>query len=231
MVIVLEPVGRDQARELARRELEKRIYRRDEPSWLERIWQRFTDWVSDLLQRSGSAQPDAGGGWVSLAVIIVVLAVAIGLVAWLMWNRRNTRSARAALLADQPSTARDHRDVAEDYAAAGRWAQAIRERLRAIARELEERVIIDPRPGRTADELAAEAGTALPAHAAELHACVRVFDDVWYGDRPGTAEGYARLTALDAALRSARPRGDDAVPPDLPGVPGPWAAPAPAERT
>ncbi|WP_242903269.1 DUF4129 domain-containing protein [Actinomadura terrae] len=211
-----DPVGRDEAREMARRELDKQVYQRDKPSWLEREWERFTDWLGDLLQRA--AAPNAqgnGSGWVSVAVIILILAVAIALVAWLMWGRRNPRSRGDALLEDEPSTALDHRDAAEAHAAAGQWAEAIRERLRAVARDLEERAVVSPRPGRTADELAAEAGEALPQLAEELRGGVRVFDDVWYGDRPGTSEGYARLKGLDERLQETRPKpleDDDLVP-------------------
>ena len=48
----LDPVGRDEAREAARRELEKQVYRRDEPSWIERVWDDFSEWLQDLLSRS-----------------------------------------------------------------------------------------------------------------------------------------------------------------------------------
>ncbi|REE98458.1 DUF4129 domain-containing protein [Thermomonospora umbrina] len=203
----MDPIGRDEAREQARRELEKSIYHRDEPSWLERAWRRFEEWLNELFQEAADpAAPGNGGGWLSLVIIVLLVAVLVGLVAWLMRGRFNIRSSQDALLDDLPSTAKDHRTAAEGHAAAGRWAEAVRERLRAIARDLEERVILDARPGRTADELAAEAGLALPDHADALAAGVRIFDDVWYGDRPGTREGYATLVALDDALRSAKPR-------------------------
>jgi hypothetical protein len=203
----IDPIGRDEARELARRELEKRIYHRDDPSWLERAWRNFNEWLDELFDRAAEpTAPGSGGGWLSLLIILLLLAAVVALVFWLMRGRFNVRSAREALLEDHPSTAGDHRTAAERHAAAGRWAEAIRERLRAIARDLEERVILDARPGRTADELAAEAGQALPDHAEGLREGVRIFDDVWYGDRPGSAEGYATLVALDERLRAVKPK-------------------------
>ncbi|WP_231335197.1 DUF4129 domain-containing protein [Actinomadura graeca] len=225
---MFDPVGRDEARELARRELEKQIYQRDRPSWLERAWERFTGWLNELFNRAASpnAQGD-GSGWMSVAVIVLIVVVAVALVVWLMWGRRNLRSREDALLEDEPSTALDHRSAAEEHAAAGRWAEAIRERLRAIARDLEERAVLAPRPGRTADELAAEAGEAVPQLADELRAGVRTFDDVWYGDRPGTPDGYARLKDLDERLREARPKPlepDSLVPAGAPGADAPDGA-------
>jgi hypothetical protein len=205
--MMLDPIPRDEARDMARRELDKQIYQRDKPSWLERVWDRFADWLHDLF--SHAVQPNAhgnGGGWVSVAVIVLIAVVAVALVVWLMWGRGNPRSKKDPLLEDKPSTALDHRDAAEQLAAQGQWAEAIRERLRAIARDLEERAVLAPRPGRTADELAVEAGEAVPDLADALRAGVRIFDDVWYGDRPGTAEGYAQVKELDERLRAARPK-------------------------
>ena len=80
------------------------------------------------------------------------------------------------------------------------WAEAIRERLRAIARELEHRGVLDPRPGRTADELCGEAGLRLPVLAGDLRAATSIFDEVWYGGRTATADDEAQLRALDERL-------------------------------
>jgi hypothetical protein len=207
VIIFREPIGRDQAHELARRELEKPIYHRDEPSLVERMLRKIGEWLDKLFNTvSDPSRGGSGGGWLAWIVIAVLLAAVIAAVAWWMRGRQNTRSERGALLAGGPSTARDHRTEAERLATAGEWAAAIRERLRAIARDLEERVILDPRPGRTADELAAEAAAALPDLAEELQLGVQIFDDVWYGDRRGTREGYEHLTRLDERVRKARPR-------------------------
>jgi hypothetical protein len=202
-----DPIGRDQARELARRELEKQIYHRDDPSVVERILDKINEWIDSLTHSvAGAGQGSTSGGWIALAVILVLLAVVVAAIMWRLGAVGGEAVRRRAPLADEPLTAQGHRAAAERHAAAGEWAEAIRERLRAVARDLEERVILGPRPGRTADELAAEAGAALPDVADELTAAVRVFDDVWYGDRPGTVDGYAQLTRLDDRVQAARPR-------------------------
>ena len=59
-----------------------------------------------------------------------------------------------------------HRAAAEALAAQGHLAEAVRERLRAVVRALEERGVLDPRPGRTSGEVARDAGAAAPALAA-----------------------------------------------------------------
>jgi hypothetical protein len=199
------PVGRDQARELARHELRKSPYHRDEPSFLDRMLRKIDDWLNHLFGHTPGQHTGGGWSWTALVVLVVLLVLVAAAVWWRLGNVRRNAAGRTGLLEDAATTAADHRTTAERHAAAGEWPEAIRERLRAIARDLEERVIVQPRAGRTADELASEAGAALPDHAEELAAGVRIFDDVWYGGRRGDADGYRRLTELDERLRAARP--------------------------
>lgn len=199
------PVGRDQARELARHELRRSIYHRDEPSVLDRVLRKVTDWLNSLLNRLPGNHTGGGESWAALVILLALLILVAAAVWWRVGNIRRNAAERDGLLEGRLTTADGHRARAEAHAAAGEWAHAIRERLRAIARDLEERAILEPRPGRTADELAIEAGDALPDHAEDLTAAVRVFDDVWYGGREADADGHRRLTELDDRLRSARP--------------------------
>ncbi len=92
-------------------------------------------------------------------------------------------------------------------AEAGEYGEAIMEGVRAIAAELDERAILPPRVGRTAHELAAEAGGELPALAADLSAVTRLFDDVRYGDRPGTQAGYDLVGRVDASVAGSAGHG------------------------
>jgi hypothetical protein len=144
------------------------------------------------------------GGWwsivalVALAVIIVAVVLArVGPLA------RARRASPGPLRGSLPMTAQEHRELAQRLAAGGDHSGAILEYVRAIAAGLEERAILPSGPGRTADELAAEAGRLLPAHADDLTAAARLFDDIRYGGRDGTAEGAARLRDLDAVVRTA----------------------------
>jgi hypothetical protein len=108
------------------------------------------------------------------------------------------------VFADVARTAADHRAAADAAAAGGDWAVAVRERFRAVIRQLEEDGRLDARAGRTVDEAAAEGGRPLPAHAADLRAGARIFDEVIYGEHPATAAQDQRLRALDDAIRASR---------------------------
>lgn len=143
-----------------------------------------------------------------MAGILAVAALALA-AWWVGPARRAARRAPAAVLGERPLTAAEHRRSAERLAAAGDFGAAVIERVRAIAVDLEQRGIVPPRPGRTATELAAEAGAALggaagPGGPARLDAAARLFDDIRYGGRPGTRAAYEQVRDTDEAIRSAR---------------------------
>ncbi|MER5464849.1 DUF4129 domain-containing protein [Streptomyces sp. NPDC002668] len=191
------------AREAAERELSKPMYHENDPSLFQRALNRFWDWVDSIFDAASGAAP---GGPLGLLVVILVV---IGLVAALWWRLGTpgrTPGSADSLFDDSPRSATEHRAAAEAHAAAGRWNQAVQERMRAIVRSLEERVVLDPRPGRTADEAAAEAGRSLPDHADGLRVSAREFDDVTYGGRTADRQAYLRLRDLDVEIERAKPR-------------------------
>ncbi|WP_411573934.1 DUF4129 domain-containing protein [Streptomyces fradiae] len=196
-------IPRVPAREAAERELSKPMYEEDEQNIALRALDAFLDWLDDLFDAASGASP---GGWLGIAVIVVIV---VGLFAALWWRLGTPHRAPApadSLFDEGPRTAADHRAAADRHAAAGRWNQAVQDGMRAVVRSLEERALLDPRPGRTADEAASEAGRALPAHADELRAAARAFDDVTYGGRTADRRAYQRAKDLDAAVQRAKPQ-------------------------
>ncbi|MER7468511.1 DUF4129 domain-containing protein [Streptomyces sp. NPDC097981] len=193
---------RDPAREAAERELSKPMYHQDDPGLFQRALDRFWEWVRNLFDHASGATP---GGTLGLVAIAVLAALAVAALWWRLGSPRRTATGRDTLFDDALRSAADHRTAADANAAAGRWTEAVQERMRAIVRSLEERTLLDPRPGRTADEAAAEAAASLPDHAEALRAAARTFDDVTYGGRTGDAGTYARLRALDLALTRTKP--------------------------
>jgi Domain of unknown function (DUF4129) len=189
-------IDRDAAHEAAQRELGKPIYPKAS------LTERLMDWLSELLYKlmvEGSSVP---GGWFTISVLLTLLAVAV--VVAVRIARRTMRTRRGdgyALFGEHELSAAQHRTTAEQHAAAGNWSAAIRHRLRAVARQLEENGVLDPVPGRTATELARDAGRAVPNLAAELARAAEAFNDVTYGERPGTESAYRMVAELDEHLR------------------------------
>jgi hypothetical protein len=214
---------RDPAREEAERELSKGMYHQDDPGLLERALKWVSEAVSDLFDRAASLSPQGHTGlWMVLGaalVLLIVLVVRLGLP-----GRRPKAVAQEALFADGPRSAAQHRTAAEEAAARGDWTRAVQEHTRALVRSLEERALLDVRPGRTADEAAAEAGRVLPSHADRLRAAARDFDDVTYGGRTASEETYRRTALLDADLRKATPLLADAATASRSGWTSPGAA-------
>ncbi|MGV9304904.1 MULTISPECIES: DUF4129 domain-containing protein [unclassified Nonomuraea] len=198
----MTPPGREEAQRRAAEELARPEYAHEPLP--DRLWRMLQQFLGDLTDFKTGDNPV--GAVLAAVLLVLVVVVAVAAMVWL--SRRSARTRAAApgdLFGGRAMTAAEHRLAAERLAGEGRWAEAVQERLRAIARDLQDRALVDNLPGRTADELAAEAGRSLPAFAGELAAAARAFDDVAYGGVPGTPEAYAMLRELDERLRAARP--------------------------
>ncbi|MER6416215.1 DUF4129 domain-containing protein [Streptomyces humidus] len=211
-------VPRDPAREAAHRELSKDLYHQNGPGLLQRVLDAFWNWIGDLFDSASAAAP---GGTLGLLVVVLTVAAVVAALWWRLGTPSRSPSSAAALFGDRPRSAAQHRTAAEAHAAQGHWSQALQERMRAVVRALEERALLDTRPGRTADEAAVEAGHALPAHTARLRTAARDFDDVTYGGRRATEQTYRRMAELDLDVERATPR---------PAASTPHAAARPAPR-
>lgn len=189
----------DTARQWLREELLDPVYV-DQPSLLS----RFLDWLTSLFAevRVLDVNPLAA----SIGIVLLVLVVA-GVAYFVAGPVRLSRRAgpSAAVFDDDERTAKDLRAAADVAASAGDWATAVVERYRAVVRSLEERVILDPRPGRTAHEAASDAAGRLPTLAEQLAAGARLFDDVRYGKVSVGPAADQALRELDASTLATTP--------------------------
>ena len=191
------PIGRRLGQRLARRELAEMS-----------IWERIWSWLAHLPRNAGNVVP---GGWFGLVSLAIIAVLAVTIVLYWVRPSRTRRARPESVLASDSLSARDYRRTARELAAAGDYAGAIVAGVRAIAADLDERAILPSQPGRTADELAAEAGRELPALAADLRAVTRLFDDIRYGDKDGSLAGHQLVSRVDEAVRAARPQGTSAA--------------------
>ncbi|MEU4620489.1 DUF4129 domain-containing protein [Actinoplanes sp. NPDC023801] len=93
--------------------------------------------------------------------------------------------------------------LADRLAAEGRYAEAIRERLRDTVTALTRAGVVTPEPGTTAHELATAAGTGRPVVAPALTGATGLFSEVWYGHRPAGQPEDDRMRDLTAEVRAA----------------------------
>ena len=195
-------LDRDEARELAERELAHPRYDSD-PPLLQQAFEWIIQKINELL---AAAEGTLSSAWGLALLALIVVVVAIILLRYGPPARRR-RSHAEAVFGSTRRSAREYRAAADAAAEDGRWSEAVVERFRAVIADLEERGFMDVRPGMTADEAAREAGLVLPDLASELPPAAALFDTVYYGGHQATREDDRRLRALETAVRDqSRPR-------------------------
>lgn len=203
--IPLDPDG-EQARRLLTAELADPAYRIAEPTWFDRTAQAIRDGIAALF--SGSVGPE----WATVvAVIIGAALLALVVIAIVLWGLPARRSSAAStpgdLFGDQEQrSAAELRQAAADAAGRSDWDEAIVLRLRAAARGLDERGILDLPPGTTAQQFALRARELSAAAGPDLAAGAAAFDSVRYLGGRGTRAGYAAVAAADDALAALTPQ-------------------------
>lgn len=193
----------DEARRLLQEELAKSEYASSRPGLLDRAATAFWDWVNSL--HFGSVE----GAPALVLVVLLIVVAAVLVVVFLVYGRPrlNRRGVvDGALFGDDDArSADDLRAEARRSAAAGDHAQAIIEQFRAIARALDERDLVTTSPGTTAHAFAMQAGVPFAAFASRILDSSRIFDEVRYLDRPGTAADFEVLRTLDGELEATTP--------------------------
>lgn len=198
----VEP-GSEEARRWAAEELSKPVYQDAQPDWLTDLWRQFTDWLRSL--GSGDPAMDSGVAVPAIGVTILVLIAVAVLLARPRLNARRRRPAGDDVDADPSVSPAEYRRRAAAAAARSEWRTAVVEQFRAMVRSAEDRTVIDPLPGRTADEVAGQLAGAFGSHAAELRHAAGIFDAARYGSADATASDHAVLVALDQRLDAAKP--------------------------
>lgn len=195
-------IGREEAARAAREELSELEYQDDQPG----LVSRFLYWLMDQLEALLSGLSEhSPGGLVGLAIIAGVIVLGVLVIRMRVGRFARRRAGRsAAVFAGARRTADEHRRAADEAAARGDYDTAVRERFRGIIRDLEQRTVLDERPGRTADEVAREVSALAPDVAESIRLAARLFDEVCYGGRTATVDTDARIRAADEAVHRVR---------------------------
>ncbi|MFC7850302.1 DUF4129 domain-containing protein [Arthrobacter sp. NPDC057388] len=200
---------REEARRWAVEELSKREYREAEPGWLETLWQQFLDWLQSVTDGQALAGGPPAAPLIGLGIAILV-AVAIILARPRLNARR--RAPQEIFDTEAAATASEYRARARAAAERGDWAAAVVEQFRALVCSAEDRAVLDPQPGRTADEAAGQLTRAFPSAGEKLDAAALLFDTVRYGSGRAGAADHAAMVELDSALEKLTPSYTEAVP-------------------
>lgn len=193
---------REQAQRAAELELADPAYQAAKPGLLQRGIQWLIEQVEELAQQAADAAP---GGWLGILGLALAIVTAVLFVRWRLGPVRGSAVVRFEV--DPQVSAAQYRSRAEQDAAAGRWGQAVSQRMQALVRTGQERGLIDGHPGWTADEVATSIGGQVPGCADALAAAARTFDEIRYGGRPGSATTYRIVAGAEESLLAAKPEG------------------------
>lgn len=191
-------IDRDDARRAAEAELSKHEYQAAQPNLVERALNWLAQQLAKLFAEASSVTP---GGALGLLVLLVVAVLVVAVIRLRVGKFARSSRVSRAVFEQTARAAHEYRSAAEQAAAAGDFSVAVRERFRAIVRELEEAGVLEELSGRTAAEAAREAGVHLPRARDELLAAARLFDAVHYGGQQASTVDYERLVALDRGVR------------------------------
>ncbi|NEA30933.1 DUF4129 domain-containing protein [Streptomyces sp. SID13031] len=208
-MVFLEPpvdISREDAAREAAKELAKPAYGQAGDNVVSRVIDKILEWIGDLLSNLTGQSPDGKTGLTMLVGLILLVVVIVLWRAGVLRTTRGSGKDQAVFDSDRPRNASQYRSQAEAEAASGDYTAAVRSRFRACVAELTERTVLDERPGRTAYEAVADAGRVVPALREPLQPAALMFTEVVYGNRPGTAERYARVVAADEAARHVSTR-------------------------
>ena len=200
---------REEARRWAVEELSKREYREAAPGWLETLWQQFLDWLQSVTDGQALAGGPPVAPLIGLGIAILVAAAII--LARPRLNARR-RAPQQIFDAEAAATAAEYRERARAAAERGDWAAAVVEQFRALVSSAEDRAVLDPQPGRTADEAAGQLRRAFPAAGERLDAAALMFDTVRYGSGGARPADHAAMVELDSALEKLTPSYTEAAP-------------------
>lgn len=193
----------EHARKLVLDELGKAPYQQAKPTLMDELRDEFLAWLGDLL--AGAARAD---GQVGITAIIVGAAVLAGIAIWLARPRLNpsARTASNRVFDSAPLlSAAHHRERAAAAAQLTDWTTAFTEAFRALVRASEERLVLEPTPGRTADEATSQLRSAFPGQDRSLVELGRRFDEVLYGGVPALSADYAVAMDVDRQLLGTVP--------------------------
>lgn len=167
--------------------------------WWRGLWSRIGDWMDGL----GGVSPI-----VYWAIIILLVAVALGIIGYLLWSTllrmeargggfREAAPAHAGATNARARTAAEWEEEARRAAAQGRYREAAMALYQALLLRLEAAGAVRYDPAKTPGDYRREARHD-PRAAGALTAFLRGFEPAVFGGRPLDGEGYERLRAAAA---------------------------------
>jgi hypothetical protein len=167
------------------------------PSWLQLLWDRFVEWLFDLLGQPEEIVISTDDGGFDLMTVLAFALVA-GILAYILNRLFSDFVSEAALEAnghhEEPLSARTALNRADTLSKEGEYRSAVRYLYLSALLILDERgLLYYDRTKTNREYLRNLAGNARSAEL--LREVINVFDRVWYGFQPVDEETYQRYAA------------------------------------
>jgi hypothetical protein len=173
----------------------------DEPGLIDRAWDRFTEFLSDLLSivTGGSAFGGVVLGWVVLGSMLVLIVVLL----WRFAPRvRSIAPARVTATVTTEPARKSRREwlvEASDAEARGSYAEAVAARYHALVAGLIERRQLPDAAGATPTELR-DAFDAEARRRDPFASATDAFSDIWYGGETADAGDSSQMLDWDTRV-------------------------------
>ena len=200
----LDPSSSEARRELAD-ELAKSEYTTGE-SPLRRALRSFIDWFTSLFEGDAEATAQGWWGFLGIAALALIIALAIWAIIRLQPARRAARTVEGGIFEESGVSATEYRRRAQAARQGGDFSAAVLDAYRAIATGAVERHILDDLPGATAREISVSLTRPFPDEVTALRDAALAFDAVRYGNQVAGVAVADAVLALDQRIASAVPR-------------------------
>lgn len=191
-----------EARQWAEEELAKAAYNPTDT-----IFTRIGRWIGNLFQELLSGQFGASNPILAVVIAIALLAVVALVIVFASRVRRvrNVTASRSHSLFDDARTSEELSRDARSALQRGEYSAAFLDSYRAIIRSLDERVLIEDRPGLTAREAAALASIPFPRFEHTWNWASATFDAVCYGTATPTGDEARHLLEFGSTVARTTP--------------------------
>ncbi|WP_208585966.1 DUF4129 domain-containing protein [Gracilibacillus suaedae] len=180
---------------------EYQVYYEDNRSFLERIWDRISDWIGDILALLfDSFEPSSTtGNLIIVLIILIVSAVVIfGIIALVMFTVRKRK-----LSNQQPFVKRDelawsyheHLQAANDFETQADYRHATRHQFLALLLIFDKYSLLQANQWKTNWDYYDELNQSNKALAVDFYNLALLFEKVTYGEQPITEGDYHKYKA------------------------------------
>lgn len=188
----------DDATRRAERILERPEFDELEPTLADRV----IDWIAEQVGRAfGDVVGGGGGGAFGWVLVLVLTAAVVVLLARAARTFQRSAAVDDAVVDEEVRRPpEDWRRLAREHEAAARWRESVVATYRQVVATLVRAGIASDLAGRTTGEYRRDVARRAPAVAADFVALSDLFDAVWFGDLPASADDVRTANDLASSI-------------------------------